>query len=109
TCWATEYRGNTASATFTITVRDTTAPTLFVPSNMIVRAKVKANPREGTVAGAYVNFSIRAFDIVDGWAVPTAMPASGSFFPIGTTTVTITRTDAHNNTATRTFTITVKK
>jgi hypothetical protein len=40
-------------------------------------------------------------------AVVTSNPASGSFFPVGTTTVTQTATDASGNTATCTFTVTI--
>jgi hypothetical protein len=37
----------------------------------------------------------------------TAGPASGSVFPVGTTTVTHTATDIHDNTASCSFTVTV--
>jgi HYR domain-containing protein len=40
--------------------------------------------------------------------VLTAGPASGSVFPIGTTTVTFTATDIYNNTSSCSFTVTVK-
>ena len=36
-----------------------------------------------------------------------ATPASGSLFPIGTTTVTVVATDQYNNSSSTTFTVTV--
>lgn len=100
TCWATDSGGRTATATFTITVRDTTAPTIAALANITVKAARGSR-------GAYVTFSAKAYDVVDGWMVPIASPPSGSFFPLGTTTVTLTATDSHNNISIRTFTVTV--
>src|SRR5438105_4159663 len=48
-----------------------------------------------------------ANDIVDGPLTPTCSPASGSNFPVGTTTVTCTATDSHGNTGSASFTVTV--
>jgi hypothetical protein len=45
---------------------------------------------------------------VDGSVPVAASPASGSVFPIGTTTVTLTATDAAGNSATKTFAVTVE-
>jgi hypothetical protein len=44
---------------------------------------------------------------VDGPLPATCTPASGSLFPIGTTPVTCSATDAHGNTGSATFTVTV--
>ena len=57
--------------------------------------------------GAYVYFTVIANDLEDGPVPATANPPSGSFFPLGTTLVTVTATDHCNNTTTKTFTITV--
>ncbi|MGC8952805.1 HYR domain-containing protein, partial [Chloroflexus sp.] len=46
-------------------------------------------------------------DAVSGAVAVTCTPASGSTFPLGTTTVTCTATDAAGNTASGSFTITV--
>jgi hypothetical protein len=55
-----------------------------------------------------VNYtSPTANDIVDGAVTVTCSPASGSTFPIGTTTVTCSATDARNNTSSTSFTVTV--
>lgn len=48
-----------------------------------------------------------ANDLVDGANDVTASPASGSMFPVGTTTVSLTATDAAGNTGTASFTVTV--
>jgi autotransporter-associated beta strand protein len=96
---ASDAAGNVANQTFTVTVVDTTAPTITVSSDMTVEA---TGP-----AGATVNFSTSASDAVSGSVATTNNPASGSVFPIGTTTVTTTASDAAGNMASRTFTVTV--
>jgi hypothetical protein len=65
----------------------------------------------GTVAtgcsiGAVVNYPAPTVTSTCNYTV-TCVPASGSTFPEGTTTVTCTATDIANNTATCTFTVTV--
>jgi hypothetical protein len=96
-CSATDAAGNIGSATFTVTVRDTTAPALTLPTI------VTATDTSGTTTA--VTYSATAVDIVDGVVAPVCEPASGSLFPIGSTTVTCTATDAHGNKATGTFTV----
>ena len=58
-------------------------------------------------AGAVVTYTATANDDRDGALTPTCTPASGSTFPVGTTTVTCTATDAAGNTGTGSFTVTV--
>ena len=91
---------NVASASFQVTVRDTTPPLLGAVSNVTVTAP--------DLSGAIVSFPLpTAIDIVDATPTVTASPASGSLFPIGMTTVTVTAVDDYANAATRTFTVTV--
>ncbi len=97
---ATDAAGNSSSSAFTVTVVDTTAPTLTVPANILVDST--------TVMGATVTFSVAASDIVDGTLAPTLSKASGTLFPIGATVVTASVTDAAGNTTTKTFTVTVR-
>jgi predicted extracellular nuclease len=91
------YQG---SATATLEIRDTTPPVLSLPSNIVAEAT--------SSAGAAVAFTATALDDVSGSVPVSFSPASGSTFPIGTTTVTATATDAAGNTSTGTFTITVR-
>lgn len=100
TCSATDKAGNVGDNTFTVTVEDTVAPSLTVSENKIATAT--------SASGAVVTFNApTATDIVDG-AVPAACDkASGSTFPLGSTTVTCTATDAAGNTGSETFTVTV--
>jgi hypothetical protein len=99
TCSATDGSGNSGSATFTITVRDTTAPTLLLP-NPVVEATGSS--------GAAVTYTASASDLVSGTVTVTCSPASGSTFPIGTTTVACSATDGAGNTANGSFTVTVQ-
>jgi hypothetical protein len=103
-CTAKDGSGNTASASFTVTVVfiDNVAPTFSgVPSNRVVEANGPT--------GSTVNYPTpTATDNVDGpIAVVTCSPASGSTFPLGTTTVTCSATDSHGNTGTASFSVTV--
>lgn len=96
---ASDSRGNTADASFTVTVRDTIAPTLVVPANQVLEAT--------SAAGAVATFTATAQDAV-GVASLTSSAASGSTFPIGTTTVSVTARDAAGNATSGSFTITVR-
>ena len=79
--------------------RDTTPPTLVCPSNVTTTA---TDP-----SGAVVTFSATATDDTDPAPTITFSPASGTVFPIATTTVTATATDWRGNSATCTFDVTV--
>jgi hypothetical protein len=98
-CSATDTAGNTGSASFSVSVVDTTPPALTLPGNMTVPAT--------SSAGAVVTFSATANDIVDGAVAVSCTPASGSTFAPGTTTINCSATDAHSNTASGSFTISV--
>ena len=88
-----------SGATFTVTVIDTTPPSLTLPANIT---------REATSpSGATATFSASATDLVDGSIGVTCTPPSGSTFALGTTTVTCTATDANHNTINGTFSVTV--
>jgi len=87
------------SCTFTITVNDTQPPTIVCPANITTTNDQGKN-------GAVVNFSATASDNCPG-VTTLANPPSGSLFPVATTTVTDTATDASGNTATCSFTVTV--
>jgi len=98
-CTATDTHGNIGTASFDVTVVDTTPPVLSLPSNMTVPAV--------DASGAPVNFDASATDLVDEQVPVTCIPASGSNFPLGTTTVTCTATDSHGNSSSGSFDVTV--
>ena len=108
TCSVTDGAGNTGSASFTITVEDTTAPVVTVPADFTVEA---TGPD-----GAVVNYGPVSYsDAVDGQDIPLdpedpaiCSPPSGSTFPLGDTLVTCSVTDGAGNTGSASFTITVE-
>ncbi|HET7567119.1 MAG TPA: HYR domain-containing protein [Gaiellaceae bacterium] len=99
TCTATDASGNSASKTFTVHVVDTTPPDLNLPADKTVEAT--------SSSGAAAWFTVTANDLVDGATTVTCDAADGSTFALGTTTVHCSSTDAHGNTATGSFHITV--
>src|ERR671931_534775 len=101
TCSATDSHGNTGSASFsvTVTINDTTPPVVSVPGDFSVETE--------STGGGIVTFSASATDNVDGPLPVTCSPASGSTFPVGTTKVTCTATDSHQNTGSADFNVTV--
>ncbi len=96
----TDIHGNTNSCTFNVTVNDTEPPSANVPAEI-----VQAN--DPGQCGAIVNFTLPTQTDNCGVAVSTATPPSGSFFPVGTTVVTVVVTDIHGNAATNTFNVVV--
>jgi len=99
TCSATDASGNTSTASFTVRVRDTTAPVLTAPGNLEAGAS--------SSRGAVVTFSASATDTVDPNPTVGCSPDSGSTFAIGKTKVTCIATDASGNSSSKSFTVTV--
>jgi flavin reductase (DIM6/NTAB) family NADH-FMN oxidoreductase RutF len=100
TCKATDAASNSTTApSFTVTVQDTTPPTLTLPSNITVEAD--------SASGKIVTYSASASDTVSGALPANCSPASGSAFPIGTTTVNCSATDGAGKSASGSFTVTV--
>jgi hypothetical protein len=98
----TDAHGNTSTANQTVTVVDTTPPIISCP------ASITLEPTCPT--GAIATFANAT--ATDNCGVQSVLrtggPASGSVFPIGTTTVTFTATDIYTNTSSCSFTVTVK-
>jgi sugar lactone lactonase YvrE len=97
-----DNRGGTASTPVqTVVVQDTTPPTLSnIPADITTAAT--------SGGGALVTFTLpTATDLVDGNVSVTAEPASGSLFPVGTTTVNFTASDSRSNVARASFRINV--
>jgi subtilisin-like proprotein convertase family protein len=88
------------SCTFTVTVNDTQPPVITCPANITAAT---ANVNDPCTV---VNYTTTASDNCPGVTV-VCTPPSGSCFPVGTTTVTCTATDASGNTATCSFTVSV--
>ena len=88
------------TCSFTVTVQDTQPPTITCPAN------VTAGNDPGQCGAAVVYPAPTASDNCPN-VNSQCSPASGSFFPVGTTTVSCTATDASGNTATCAFTVTV--
>ena len=112
---ATDAKGNTATCTFTITVNtpidpcatDATKPVISnCPANQTLTADLGATCKNATWTAptATDNCELKSLTFVTS---PTAGLTNGGCYPIGTTTVTYTATDAKGNTATCVFTITV--
>ncbi|RKX18501.1 MAG: hypothetical protein DRP51_09065, partial [Candidatus Zixiibacteriota bacterium] len=98
---ATDACDNSATCIQTITIDDTTPPSLTCP------ADIEVDNETGT-CGATVNFTIDpASDNCDASVDIVADPASGTVFGLGTTLVTVTATDDAGNQAACTFNVTV--
>ncbi|MFB6900079.1 HYR domain-containing protein [Streptomyces hydrogenans] len=76
-----------------ITVNDVSAPVVTLDDRLA---------RAGDDAGTTITYTATAEDAKDGPLKPSCTPASGSRFPVGSTTVTCTATDAAGNTGTDT-------
>lgn len=80
-------------------IGDKTPPVLTLPSNMTLNAS--------NSTGMAVTFNPTAVDAVSGNTTVACVPASGSLFSTGTTTVQCSATDLAGNTTTGSFTVTV--
>lgn len=100
-CSVTDGGGMTTNGSFTVTVEDTTPPTVTAPDNMTVAAT--------GASGAIVTFgAATASDLVDGALAASCSPTSGSLFPLATTTVTCSATDTAGNAGSAAFSVTVQ-
>ncbi|MGB3085920.1 MAG: HYR domain-containing protein [Saprospiraceae bacterium] len=98
----TDASNNTATCSFTITINDTQLPIISCPGNL--------NFNNGTdTCGKKINFvtPTGTDNCAGATNIQTSGLASGSVFPVGTTTNTFKVTDANSNTATCSFTITI--
>ena len=94
--------GTTANpdCSFTVTVNDTQPPTITCPANITVSTAQNQ-------CSAVVSYTVPTPTDNCPGVTATCVPASGSTFLKGTTTVTCTATDSSNNTGSCTFTVTV--
>lgn len=97
---ATDPSGLNASDTVVVAVQDTTPPVLNMPPAITSVAT--------SAGGSLVNYSVITTDVADPNPTIACIPASGSTFPIGSTTVSCTATDAAGNSSTGTTAVTVQ-
>ena len=83
-----------------MTVTDNQNPVITCPGNLVLTADA------GRCSRSNVTFTVSATDNCGVTNLVSSL-ASGSTFPVGTTTVTNTATDASGNTSSCTFTVTV--
>jgi hypothetical protein len=97
--------GESVSGTFDVVVRDTTAPSLTVPAGIsVVTAGTEPVSATHPAIAAFLA-GAQASDLVDpSPAIANDAPAE---FPVGTTTVRFTATDASGNATEATSTVTV--
>lgn len=102
TCTATDtVDGTFSSGSFTVSVVDTTAPSLSgVPSSFAVEVV--------GLSSAAVTYATPTATDAGAPATPSCAPASGSTFSYGQTTVTCSISDAHGNTASQSFVVTLQ-
>jgi hypothetical protein len=106
TITATDGLGNTGDSTADFTA-DWTAPVVAPVDDIEVPAGT-GDDGDRQRPGAVVDFDVTATDNLDAAPTVTCNPASGSFFPLGATTVTCTAADASGNpSAPVTFQVTV--
>lgn len=98
TCTASDAAGNTSTCSFQVTVKDTQGPVVNCPAS--------ATALQDLAGGAIVSYTVTASDN-SGSVNVTSSPASGSFFALGTTTVTSVAVDSSGNVSTCTFPVTV--
>ncbi|MDG1158487.1 MAG: HYR domain-containing protein, partial [Flavobacteriales bacterium] len=98
----TDGFGNTAECSFEVTVTDDEAPSIICPEDIVAESDLG-------VCGALVMYDLPVID--DNCATASLVMieglASGSTFPVGTTTLTYEVVDLHGNASTCSFNITV--
>jgi hypothetical protein len=98
----TDPRGATSQCTATVTVVDTTPPSITCPANVVKNT-------DPDLCSAVVTYSSPVVsDNCPGVGVPACSPPSGSVFAKGTTTVTCSVADASGNPASCSFTVKVE-
>jgi len=129
TCTASDASGNPSSQSFLVSVSDTTAPVLTMPTSIFVEPRDPASPdpqsgpvtldSSGTTTieanlpppnGARISFSATATDSVVGLSgiSVNCTPQSGDVFAFGPNTVSCSASDGTNTSAASMFTINIE-
>jgi len=104
TLTVTDTGGGSDTDDVVVTVQDTLAPDITCPTDVVVNL-----PMNSTATSMVVNYpAVTATDSCSSSVTVNSTPASGSVFPVGTTTVNATAADAAGHTATCSFTVTVQ-
>jgi len=103
TCTAKDSLGHVGQAAFTVTVEDTTPPELTVPADLSIQSATAIPVTDPTIA-KFLSGAV-ATDIVD--PKPKITVSAPSSFPVGTTSVTFTATDASGNSVSKVSKVTI--
>ena len=100
TATLTDINDNAVSCNFNITVNDNVPPLVTCPANVTVN-------NDSGQCGAMVNYpAATAMDNCSMQSISYSQN-SGTFFPVGNTTITVTATDINNNMANCNFSVSV--
>ena len=100
-CHAFDGLGHTNRCSFTVTVRDSTPPSLTCPSSLTLTTT--------SATGTNVTFAVTAEEPCETNAIVACSPPSGSHFPLGTTLVQCVASDSRGNTNTCFFPVTLNR
>jgi len=104
TLTVTDTGGGSDTDDVVITIQDTLAPNISCPANVVVNLPVNS-----TATSMVVNYpAVTATDSCSSSVTVNSTPASGSVFPVGTTTVNASANDGAGHTSTCSFTVTVQ-
>jgi DNA-binding beta-propeller fold protein YncE len=104
TLTVTDTGGGSDTDDVVIAVQDTLAPDITCPDEVVVNL-----PMNSTATSMVVNYpAVTATDSCSSSVTVNSTPASGSVFPVGTTTVNATADDGAGHTSTCSFTVTVQ-
>ncbi|HEX7175331.1 MAG TPA: PxKF domain-containing protein [Pyrinomonadaceae bacterium] len=103
TLTVTDTGGGTDSDDVIVNIVDTTDPIISCPANVVVML-----PPNSSATSMAVDYpAVTAMDSCSSSVTVESSPASGSVFPVGTTTVNATATDDAGNDSACSFTVTV--
>jgi hypothetical protein len=103
TCTAPDPLGNVGTVSFSVTVRDTTAPSINAPDASFTATDASGIARTDPAVASYLT-GISASDLVSGTTLTTTTPDR---LPIGVTTIVVTARDAAGNQSQKNVTLTV--
>ena len=104
TLTVTDTGGGSDTDDVVITVQDTLAPSISCPSDVVVNL-----PMNSSATSMVVNYpAVTATDSCSSTVTVNSTPASGSVFPVGTTTVNATADDGAGHTSSCSFNVTVQ-